>query len=70
MLCWLQEVNSDVPDRPASYWSHHLEMKDNVHAKCNFAGKAVKHDAGTTLRIASRGTVATFTNPKGIVNCS
>lgn len=42
---WLQEVNGDVPDRPASYWSHRSEMEDNAHAKCNFAGKAVKHFA-------------------------
>ncbi len=42
---WLQEVNDDVPDRPASYWIHCLEMEDNAHAKCNFAGKAVKHFA-------------------------
>jgi len=44
---WLQEVNGDVPDRPASYWSHRhgSEMEDNAHAKCNFAAKAVKHFA-------------------------
>ena len=42
---WLQEVNGDIPDRPASYWSHCSEMEDNAHAKCNFASKAVKHFA-------------------------
>jgi len=41
----LQEVNGDVADRPASYWRHRSEMEENAHAKCNFAGKAVKHFA-------------------------